>query len=58
MPDFVDPITVAQADQRVRALALETGSTEAQIRTIIDLIGNDRSSIIREARALKNRRDG
>ena len=57
MPDFVDPKPVAH-DQRVRALALETGSTEAQIRTIIDLIGNDRSSIIREARALKNRRDG
>ena len=43
MPDFVDPKTVAQADQRVRT-GTGTGLTEDQIRTIIDLIGNERSS--------------
>lgn len=41
-------------DRYVRELMDETGLSEEQIRLIIDMIGTDRASIIREARILKN----
>ncbi|MER9401481.1 hypothetical protein NKI46_25550 [Mesorhizobium sp. M0615] len=39
--------------ETIQALVLETGVTEAEIRTIISLVGLDRASILREARYLK-----
>ncbi|QND64578.1 DUF982 domain-containing protein [Mesorhizobium loti] len=39
-----------------RFLARETGITELQARDLIKLIGNDRSSLLREARMLKAQR--
>lgn len=42
--------------EQVRALALEMGVREEDIRTIIDLVGPDRPSIVREARYLKKAR--
>ncbi|WP_185970295.1 MULTISPECIES: hypothetical protein [unclassified Mesorhizobium] len=36
--------------EAVVALARETGASEQQIQEIISLIGNDRASILREAR--------
>ncbi|MGX9142846.1 hypothetical protein [Mesorhizobium sp. 128a] len=38
---------------RVRFLVRETGITEAQARELIDLIGNNTNSLLREARNLK-----
>ena len=38
-----------------RQLANETGITEAQALDLIDLIGTDRPSLLREARILKSR---
>lgn len=43
----------AARDQYVRGLAKETGLSEEKIREIINMIGLDRGSIIREARILK-----
>ncbi|QND57385.1 DUF982 domain-containing protein [Mesorhizobium huakuii] len=37
----------------VRFLARETGITEAQARELINVVGTDRSSLLREARLLK-----
>ncbi|UVK57606.1 DUF3606 domain-containing protein (plasmid) [Mesorhizobium sp. AR02] len=42
--------------ESVRALARECGVTEEQIRHIVSVVGTDRSSILREARVLKNSR--
>ena len=39
--------------EQVRALALETGITEGQIRDIVSMIGFDRASILREARVVR-----
>jgi hypothetical protein len=39
-----------------RALAMETGVSEAVIRVIADLVGTDRASIVREARIRKKTR--
>ncbi|UVK37394.1 DUF982 domain-containing protein [Mesorhizobium sp. AR10] len=44
-----------QADFLVRFLARETGITEAQARELINVIGTDRASLLREARKLKAR---
>ncbi|PWJ86954.1 uncharacterized protein DUF982 [Mesorhizobium loti] len=44
-----------QEDFLVRFLARETGITEAQARELINLIGTDRASLLREARILKAR---
>lgn len=43
--------------EQIRALAMETGVSEADIRVIIDLVGTDRASIVREARLLKKTQD-
>lgn len=40
---------------RVRFLAKETGITEAQARELLDLIGYDIPSLLREARILKKK---
>ncbi|MHA6646213.1 hypothetical protein ACX3P1_27205 [Mesorhizobium sp. A623] len=53
MAEIFDPQPPGLSPERVKALALETGTTEDQIRAIIELIGPDRASIIREARNLK-----
>ena len=42
-----------QEDFLVRFLARETGITEAQARELIDMVGTDRGSLLREARILK-----
>ena len=39
--------------EQVRALALETGITERQIREIVFMVGMDRASILREARVVR-----
>ncbi|RWH78896.1 MAG: hypothetical protein EOQ86_16240 [Mesorhizobium sp.] len=38
-----------------KILAKETGITEAQASDLIEMIGTDRASLLREARILKNR---
>lgn len=43
----------AQREFRVHFLTRETGVTEAQARELIDLIGNDANSLLREARLLR-----
>jgi len=43
---------LAQKEFRVRFLMRETNITEAQARDLIDLIGNDSNSLLREARLL------
>ncbi|PBB83553.1 hypothetical protein CK216_27735 [Mesorhizobium sp. WSM3876] len=43
----------AERDFRVRFLVRETGITEAQARDLIDLIGIDANSLLREARLLR-----
>ncbi|MBZ9990962.1 hypothetical protein LB572_28065 [Mesorhizobium sp. BH1-1-5] len=43
----------AQMEFRVQFLTRETGVTEAQARELIDLIGNDANSLLREARLLR-----
>ncbi|WP_187331319.1 MULTISPECIES: hypothetical protein [unclassified Mesorhizobium] len=45
---------LAEKDFRVRFLMHETGITEDQARELIDLIGNDANSLLREARILKS----
>ncbi|QKC98288.1 hypothetical protein [Mesorhizobium sp. NZP2298] len=40
----------------VRKMARETGISEAQVRDIIAMVGYDHSSIVREARILKQGR--
>lgn len=42
--------------EQIRALALETGVSDLDIQMIVDLVGTDRSSIVREARVLKKSR--
>ncbi len=44
-----------QEDFLVRFLARETGITEAQARELINVIGTDRASLLRDARILKAR---
>jgi hypothetical protein len=44
------------SDQLVRALALETGVTEDQIRDIVSMVGFNRTSILREAREIRQAR--
>lgn len=44
------------SDEQIRTVALETGVNEEDIRMIIDMVGTDRSSIVREARYLKRSR--
>ncbi|WP_292318192.1 hypothetical protein [Mesorhizobium sp.] len=43
----------AEKEFRVRFLMQETGITEAQARDLVDMIGIDASSLLREARLLK-----
>ncbi|MES0168268.1 hypothetical protein NKJ87_20135 [Mesorhizobium sp. M0027] len=38
---------------QAQSLAKETGITEEQARDLIEMIGTDRGSLLREARALK-----
>ncbi|TIM37709.1 hypothetical protein [Mesorhizobium sp.] len=42
-------------DFQAQFLAKEAGITEAQARELIELIGTDRASLLREARLLKSR---
>ncbi|PZV36280.1 hypothetical protein B5V02_24130 [Mesorhizobium kowhaii] len=42
-----------QEDFLARFLARETGITEAQARDLIEMVGSDRASLLREARILK-----
>jgi hypothetical protein len=44
-----------QEDFLVRFLTRETGITEAQARDLVNMIGTDRASLLREARILKGR---
>ena len=48
VPKIVDPRA-----EFVRKLARETGISEAQVRDLISMVGYDFSSIVREARILK-----
>jgi hypothetical protein len=50
-----EPKTPELNAETLRALARETGATEDEIRQIVALVGLDRSSILREARALKGK---
>jgi hypothetical protein len=43
----------AEKEFRVRFLVQETGITEAQARDLVDMIGIDANSLLREARLLK-----
>jgi Arc/MetJ family transcription regulator len=43
------------ADLLVRRLVKETGVTEKQARDLIQMIGSDWASLVREARCLKGR---
>lgn len=45
-----------QEDFLTRFLARETGITEAQARKLIEMVGTDRASLLREARILKAER--
>jgi hypothetical protein len=45
----------AEKEFRVRFLVKETGITEAQARDLVDMIGIDASSLLREARLLKKK---
>ena len=45
----------AEKEFRVRFLMKETGITEAQARALVDMIGIDASSLLREARLLKKK---
>ena len=45
----------AEKEFRVRFLMKETGITEAQARDLVDMIGIDASSLLREARLLKKK---
>ncbi|WP_292074515.1 hypothetical protein [Mesorhizobium sp.] len=45
----------AEKEFRVRFLMQETGITEAQARDLVDMIGIDASSLLREARLLKKK---
>ncbi|MBB6411952.1 hypothetical protein [Mesorhizobium sangaii] len=45
-----------QEDFLVRFLARETGISESQARDLINMIGTDRASLLREARILSERR--
>lgn len=45
-------------DLQAQALARETGITFEQALELIQLIGPDRSSLLREARILKNQKPG
>jgi hypothetical protein len=38
-------------------LAQETGITESQARELVKLLGNDRGSLLREARLLRKKKD-
>ncbi|CAH2403266.1 hypothetical protein [Mesorhizobium ventifaucium] len=49
-----EPKQAGLTDDHVRALAIESGATEQQIRDIASLIGFDRASILREARLLSH----
>ena len=51
-----EPQRTGLAAETVRVLARETGITEQEIREIASLVGFDRGSILREARALKRDR--
>lgn len=42
--------------EQIKALAQEAGVSEDDIRAIIDMVGLDRASILREARYLKKTR--
>ncbi|MCP9234220.1 hypothetical protein NMG46_29185 [Mesorhizobium sp. LMG 17147] len=42
-------------DLQAQWISKETGITEAQARELVDMIGIDRPSLPREARALKSR---
>jgi hypothetical protein len=41
--------------EHVREIAFQTGVTEEQIRMLIELVGTDRASILREVGFLRNR---
>ena len=45
----------AEKEFRVRFLMQETGITEAQARDLVDMIGIDANSLLREARLLKKK---
>ncbi|WP_292713794.1 hypothetical protein [Mesorhizobium sp.] len=47
-----------QKELQAQALARETGITRDQALTLIELLGTDRSSLLREANILKNRKPG
>jgi hypothetical protein len=47
-----------EKNAQARELARETGITEAQARELIDLLGTNRASLLREARLLKKRELG
>lgn len=49
--EFVER-ALAQREARVHFLARKTGVTEEQARELIDLIGSDENSLLREARFL------
>ncbi|QIA21503.1 hypothetical protein [Mesorhizobium sp. AA22] len=42
-------------EAQAKVLAEETGITEAQASDLIEMIGTDRASLLREARILKKR---
>lgn len=43
----------AHKESRVQFLIRETGITEAQARELVEIVGNNPSSLLREARLLK-----
>ncbi|MDG4896391.1 hypothetical protein P9272_22745 [Mesorhizobium sp. WSM4976] len=45
----------AEKEFRVRFLVKETGITEAQARELVEMIGIDANSLLREARLLKKK---
>ena len=51
-----EPKTFDPRAEFIRNVALETAITETQVRYIISVVGYDHSSIVREARILKEGR--
>jgi hypothetical protein len=49
-----DPQPDALKASLAKSVAAETGITETQALNLIEMIGTDRSSLIREARVLRN----
>lgn len=56
MGDDKDGARTTERDRLAVSLAKETGISEAQARDLIEMLGTDRNSLLREARLISGRR--